>query len=869
MDSITKASTGMKSLDEVVDYLRLGDNVVWQVDAINDYKYFVNLFVKNAITANRRVVYMRFAQHDSLIEEAAGEVTIYQLDACRGFESFSTQVYDIVSREGKEVFYVFDCLSDLLTAWANDLMIGNFFMITCPYLYELDTIAYFTLLRNKHSFQTVARIRETTQLLMDLYNCEGRYYVHPLKVWDRYSPTMFLPHALEGDLLSPITSSVDAARLFTIMPNICMENERRNLDYWDKLFLNAIEVYKVMLEGKETAAEEGKVIEQLCKLIIGRDHRILSLAKKYLSLKDLLDIKARLIGSGYIGGKAVGMLIARSILLKDNDFHWNDYLEPHDSYYIGSDVFYSYIVQNGWWKLRMQQRSSEGYFQVASDLKEKMHKGSFPAAVKEQFQQMLEYFGQSPIIVRSSSLLEDAFGNAFAGKYESIFCVNQGTPAERYQQFEDAVRKVYASTMNEDALAYRLQRRLDKRDEQMAILVQRVSGAHHNQYFFPDLAGVGVSYNTYVWKEDLDPHAGMLRLVHGLGTRAVDRVEGDYPRIVALDKPLLRPHAGLDDLRKYSQHEVDVLNTASNQLEVVSLNEMDYENRRDLMALIGVRDYEANKRMKELGIKGPDLWTLTFDNLMTTTAFPQIMRRMLKTIKSAYQYPVDIEFAINFSKDQGPNINLLQCRPLQTKGLKSRVLIPYDIQEERILFKSKGHFMGGNISQSLKRIVYVDPEKYSILNLSEKYEIARIVGRLNKQIHDRKNLPTMLAGPGRWGTSNPSLGVPVAFSEINHMAVMVEISFSSAGLIPELSFGTHFFQDLVETDIFYTALFPEKNNVFFNHGFINRQQNIFNQLCPDKLQFEGIIKVYDFTDRDLVLMSDVLSQEVVCFLEEK
>ncbi|AOY75287.1 PEP/pyruvate-binding domain-containing protein [Clostridium formicaceticum] len=869
MDCMTKASTGMKSLDQVVDYLRLGDNVVWQVDAIDDYKYFVNLFVENALISNRRVVYMRFAQHPPLIE-GIEDITVCALNACGGFESFSTQVYDIISREGKEVYYVFDCLSDLLTAWANDLMIGNFFMITCPYLFELDTIAYFTILRNKHSFQTVARIRETTQLLIDLYNCEDCYYIHPLKVWDRYSPTMFLPHALDRENLTPITNSVDAARLFTIMPTIGIENERRHLDYWDKMFLNAVALYKEVLEGKETAAmEQKKVIEQLCKLVIGRDHRILSLAKKYLSLKDLLDIKSRLIGSGYIGGKAVGMLMARSILLKDKDFEWRRYLEPHDSYYIGSDVFYSYIVQNGWWKLRMKQRSNEGYFQVASELREKMLKGSFPAAVKEQFQQMLEYFGQSPIIVRSSSLLEDAFGNAFAGKYESVFCVNQGSPAERYKQFEDAIRVVYASAMNEDALAYRLQRGLDKRDEQMAILVQRVSGAHHGQYFFPDLAGVGVSYNTYVWKEGLNPDAGMLRLVHGLGTRAVDRVEGDYPRIVALDKPLLRPHAGVDDSRKYSQREVDVLNTVSNKLEVVSLNNMDYEGREGLMNLIGVKDYEANRRMKELGMKGPDIWTLTFDHLMTATSFPQIMGKMLKTIKSAYQYPVDIEFTINFSRDLHPHINLLQCRPLQTKGLKSKVHIPSNIREEKVLFKSKGHFMGGNISQSLKRIIYIDPKNYSKLALSQKYEVARTVGKLNKQIQNRENLSVMLAGPGRWGTSNPSLGVPVAFSEINHVTVMIEIAFSSAGLIPELSFGTHFFQDLVETDIFYVALFPEKNNVFFNHLLMNDHPNIFNQLCPDKLQFEEIIKVYDFTNKDLVIMSDILSQNVVCFLEEK
>src|SRR4030042_270471 len=141
---------------------------------------------------------------------------------------------------------------------------------------------------------------------------------------------------------------------------------------------------------------------------------------------------------------------------------------------------------------------------------------------------MIEYFGQSPIIVRSSSLLEDAFGNAFAGKYESVFCVNQGSPEQRYADFEEAVRTVYASTMSEDALTYRLERGLDQQDEQMALLVQRVSGSYRNGYFFPDLAGVGMSHNAFVWKPDLDPKAGMPRLVFGVGTKICTRVGADY-----------------------------------------------------------------------------------------------------------------------------------------------------------------------------------------------------------------------------------------------------------------------------------------------------------------------------------------------------
>src|SRR5699024_275651 len=117
------------------------------------------------------------------------------------------------------------------------------------------------------------------------------------------------------------------------------------------------------------------------------------------------------------------------------------YLEPHDSYYIGSDVFYTYIVSNNCWEIRIAQRTEEGYFAKAEDLRKALLSGEFPADIREKFRSVLEYFGQSPIIVRSSSFLEDGFGNAFAGKYESVFCVNQGTPKERMREFTQAVRR--------------------------------------------------------------------------------------------------------------------------------------------------------------------------------------------------------------------------------------------------------------------------------------------------------------------------------------------------------------------------------------------------------------------------------------------
>lgn len=809
-----KAGTGFEDLDRVIDLLRLGDNVVWQIDGIEDYRVFVDAFVKQSVLDKRKVVYIRFGRHDPLVCPGDG-IKIYEPDSKKGFESFTKQVYGIITKEGRYAFYVFDCLTDLLDEWCSDLMIGNFFKITCPYLFTLDTVAYFALERNRHSYDCIARIRETTQLLLDLKNISDTIYLQPLKVSERYSSTMFLPHRFEGEKFITVTSSVDASTLFE--PSLSHDIGGR-LDYWDKLFLEAFE----SISENEDEDEKKKILERLIGILIGKKGKIFALANKFFAFEDIMRIKERQIGTGYIGGKSVGMLIARKILEKSGSHDFEKHFEPHDSYYLGSDIFYTYLVQNGWWNLRMEQIQPEGYFEKAAVLKEKMLNGKFPANIKENFMEMLEYFGQSPIIVRSSSLLEDNFGNAFAGKYESVFCVNRGSPEQRYEQFEDAVRRVYASTMGEDALNYRLKRNLADNDEQMALLVQRVSGDYHGKYFFPTLAGVGNSSNLYVWDKEIDPDAGMLRLVFGLGTRAVDRVSEDYPRIVSLDKPLLRP-VSQEEIGQYSQHFVDLLNLEENCVSAELFSDLVNTNPDMDVSLFAGLDSEAYERMKSTGKTEKKPYILTFDKLLSETGFAEYMRNMLSCLEEKYEYPVDTEFTVNFTKDNKFLVNLLQCRPLQTRGLGKTIQFPEDPDPEKTIFRLNGDFMGGNVRLDIDRIVYVDPGKYAGLSESEKYGLARSLGKINREIGNGDST-AMLVVPGRLGSTTPSMGVPVNFSEISNFAVVCEMEFVSANLAPELSYGSHFFQDLVESEIFYVGIFPDKKGNYCNFEFLEKNE---------------------------------------------
>lgn len=847
MTIFERVSTGLLGVDEVIDHLRLGDNVVWQVNKVEDYKNVVLPFVDQALKDQRKLIYFRFGDHDSLLEENE-HIQVIELDPSKGFENFATEIHYKVKEAGKKAFYVFDSLTDLLKYWNSDLMIGNFFNVTCPYLYELDTVAYFAIVRDAHTFTTIAGIRETTQLLLELYQVCGKCYLHPLKVWERYSPTMFFPHLIQGQEAISITASTEVAELFS---TILRSYDR--MDYWNITFQKA----KESLTKTPELQQEIKL--HLLHLLIGNESRMFQLCNRYFSLFDLIQIASREIGTGYIGGKSIGMLLARKILEVEEGETILPLMEPHDSFYLGADIFYTYIVQNGWWKLRTKQKTKDGYFKYASELKEKLLLGKFPKEIKEQFMQMLEYFGQSPIIVRSSSLLEDNFGNAFAGKYESVFCANQGTPEERFHNFEQAIRVVYASTMNQDALEYRMNRGLWELDEQMAILIQRVSGDQYGDCFFPHLAGVGNSSNLYVWDKQIDMEAGMLRLVFGLGTRAVDRVPGDYARIVCLDDPMRISPMYSEDEKKYSQHGTDVISLKNNQLESVDMNQLFQLDLKVDKTLFAEVDYEAQDRLKQLGFKEEATpYHLNLKKVLRNSKFPGFMKQILSCLSKVYEYPVDVEFTVNYMDETHFKVNILQCRPLQTKGLGYAVEMPDISNSNDFIFSSRGNFMGGNVRLPIDYIVYVDPDAYQELHEQQKYQVAREIGKINTLLKEQQ---VMLMGPGRWGTTTPKLGVPVHFSELSNMKVICEVSSSNGGFMPELSYGSHFFQDLVETGIFYVAVIDGLEGVIYHPDHIKIKENILSTIHPQALPYEHVIRIVE--TRGSEIFSDILTQRVL------
>jgi uncharacterized protein YdhG (YjbR/CyaY superfamily) len=857
MKQTEQISTGMSDLDGILNFLLSGDNVVWNTPSIDEYKTFVTPYVNNAISKGHTVHYIRFADHAPVVDETLDKVIVHKLDAKTGFETFAKEVHEHINEAGRGAYFVFDCLTSLLSYWATDNMVANLFLVTCPYLYRMDAIAYFAVLKNSHSFNTIGKIKDTTQIYISIYNYDGTCYVHPQKVFERSSPTMFLPHQMCADgLFRAVANSIEATSLFYTICSV-NTNTHKKLDAWDRL----------MLRAKETAAsgseeERTEIMDKICRAIIGRDERIIELVKKHFSLRDILEIKSRMIGTGFIGGKAVGMLLSRKILTNSKDRDWYDLLEAHDSYFVGSDVFHTYIIHNGWWDLYMEHRTEKGYFRAGERLEQLMLNGEFPPEIEEHFEAMLDYFGQYPIVVRSSSILEDGFGNAFAGKYESFFCSVQGSPKTRYKEFLNNLRRVYSSTMCHDALEYRKKKGLEKSDEQMGLLIQRVSGCFHGYYYYPNVAGVGLSYNTYVWHDDIQPEAGMLRLVVGLGTRAVNRVKDDYPRIVALNAPEIVPVNEAADIKKFSQRDLDVLDTRVSGKNAVSLYQIYDESFPFDLNKVAVHDRVAERMLADRGRPRKDIWILTFDRLLKKTEFPKVMQDLMNTIEDEYEYPVDIEFTINFTNEDNYKINLVQCRPHQTNIISGDNDSDIkDLGSFDTIFKSKSNFMGGNVLMKLQQVIYVEPSEYIKLDEREKFAVARAIRAINRGIEKCKR-HTLLLGPGRWGTSTPSLGVPVNFADISHMSAIGEIEFEEGGLMPELSFGSHFFQDLVESNIFFMALFPSSLDCTFSKDVFSEFKNVFAEAVPEMEEFQNVVKLYRFDEDFLVLNSEIKSQDL-------
>jgi hypothetical protein len=632
------------------------------------------------------------------------------------------------------------------------------------------------------------------------------------------------------------------------------------------------------LPQEERAKNEARLRELkvvLIRTLISDQLPYINIAKDWFTISDLAEIRRRKIGLGRIGGKAAGMLLALRVLKEMAGHDLHQCLASAPSYFVGSDVMYSFMSINNLthWndqKYKTEEEMRAEYLQIVREYEQ----GEMIPELLEKLQGVLVDVGKQPLIVRSSSLLEDNFGTAFAGKYESVFLPNQGHLQQNLRELVRGMARVYASTLNPNALLYRRSRGLQDYDERMAILIQVVQGEKFGRYYLPHAAGVAFSRNLYRWAPHIRREDGFVRLVWGLGTRAVDRVGNDFPRLIALSHPLLRPSTEAKSIRRYSQQYVDLIDLEDNDLKTLPIQDVLKSRYPPLRYLAQIDQDGYFSAMRTNLLQGDtDRLVLTFDELLRRTPFADRMREILQLLEHNYRSPVDMEFTLHLVIDNGEpklRITILQCRPQSHLLPTESAQVPVDLPKEDIIFST--HFVvPQGLLDKIDYVLFVEPEKYFALHtLEQRRAAARIVGRVNSALKDETFI---CIGPGRWGSSNTDLGVAIDYGDIYNSGALVELSGQGFGPDPEPSLGTHFFQDLLEAQIYPLAVtLDDPANIFCRPFFYDTPNRISDWIEVEEplRSCMRLIKVSDFRPKNYLrlVMNDEQSLAVAYLVAE-
>jgi hypothetical protein len=598
----------------------------------------------------------------------------------------------------------------------------------------------------------------------------------------------------------------------------------------------------------------------------------ISVAKRYIRVLDFGEVLDHILPTesrcGRLGGKAAGLILANSILqeAKREGRLDADHKIPI-SYFLPSNAILEFIEYNELDELINVKYKTSEEVRDEYPLVERLFKsGEFPRTIRKGLEEMLYQIGEVPLVIRSSSLLEDRIGHAFSGKYKSLFISNKGTLEMRLAALEDAIAEVYASLFHSDPIEYRRERGLIDFQEQMGILIQEVVGREAGGMLFPVFAGVAFSRCEMRWSPRIRHTDGMARLVLGLGTRAVDRTVTDYPVLVALEQPALRAVQRPDEVYRYSQHDVDVIDLRESQFESLQLAEFMKRVGRAIPNMNRIFSlYRDDQILPMVGILAqldPDELVVTFDGLLKSP-FPRELKSMLDLLEEGLGEPVDVEFA-----HDGDSFYMLQCRALSRGALARRVEVPSNVREEHQVFSANRYVQMGQ-ARDLEYVVLVDPRDYEELETREEMlRVARTVGAVNKALPQRSFL---LMGPGRWGSRGDiRLGVPVTYADICHTSILVEVARKKGSYLPDVSFGTHFFNDLVESGIQYLPLYPDDSDVIWNETFLNDSANCLAEVAPEFADMEHVVRVIRVADaadgRLLQVVMDAEADKALGFL---
>ncbi len=748
--------------------------------------------------------------------------------------------------------------------------------VVLEFLRDTDPALLKRISRKLVNFLSWSGVNEARELLLggamaataaEAASDENRPLRRTAKIVPDFSSEVFQiagQHLSEPEILNLITTWIKEDKSSFLVR--ALENQDTPLGD----IIEALERYQhtAIDESELSIATQKGLRVSLIRRFFSESVDFINVAEGYIEVKDFYELLGRITlptrCHGKLGGKSAGLFLAKKIIEKSSDAGENlRAVKVPKTWYITSDWILHFVHHND-----LEDVLSRKYLENDQIRQEYPHlvalfkNSSFPLELAKGLAIALDDLGNKPIIVRSSSLLEDRSGSAFSGKYKSLFLGNQGTKEERLEALMDAISEVYASIFGPDPTEYRRERGLLHLHEEMGIMIQEVVGQQVGKYFLPACSGVAFSNNEFRWSPRIQRNDGLIRLVPGLGTRAVDRVSDDYPVLIAPGQPNLRANVTVDEILKYSPKHIDVINLESNAFETVDAFEFlreageQFPQVHNLISL--VKDDHISRPIGMPDFATEDV-VFTFEGLIRNTGFVGQLKELLNLLQTKLRTPVDLEFAYD-----GQDFYLLQCRPESYAGDVAPASIPQNLPDNRVLFSANRFVSNGRVPD-VTHVVYVDLEGYSQLSLEQMRDVGRAVSRLNKLLPKRQFI---LIGPGRWGSRGDiKLGVPVTYSDINNASMLIEVARQRGNYLPDLSFGTHFFQDLVEASIRYLPLYPDDPQTVFKETYLTRSRNLLPEMLPEFAQLADTLHVIDIPGNSggmvlRVLMNADLDQAV-------
>jgi hypothetical protein len=554
------------------------------------------------------------------------------------------------------------------------------------------------------------------------------------------------------------------------------------------------------------------------------------------------------IGNGELGGKAHGLAFIKKILAErlDQAKYKNITVSIPRLTVITTDMFDSFMKKNNLYETSY----SDSHDEVIAN---EFLKGSMPMDLAGDLMTLISKV-HTPLAIRSSSLLEDAMYEPFAGVYATKMIPNNQLDTEsRFHKLTEAIKFVYASTFFKEAKEYIKATGSKIEDEKMAVIIQEVVGLRYRDVFYPDISGVGRSYNFYPMGK-AKPENGVVNLALGLGKTIVDGgVSWTYSPSIPKAQP---PYGSIKALLKMTQNKFWAVNMGKLPMYdpiketeyMLELELSDAEKDGTLETVASTYDAASDSIKMGTSAKGPRI--INFAPVLTLNTIPLngLVKDLLKICQDAAGSPVEIEFALTVDKSSSDKarFGFLQVRPMVVSN--EEVIIDDSEMNSPSALISTEHALGNGTNKFIKDIVYVKPQTFEAKHSPK---IAEELEAVNSSLTKTKT-PYLLMGYGRWGSTDPWLGIPVNWGQISGSKVIVEAMLENMNV--ELSQGSHFFHNITCFRVFYFSLsVAEKDKIDWKWLEEKETVNETDFVKHVKLNTSLLVKVDGRTGKGVIL----------------